>query len=267
MPFAIHRGQRIHYTVVGDGPLVLLLHALLFDAESWRATGIVDMLRDRFRVVCIDSLGHGESDKPIDAKLYDQPQRAGDVVAVLDDLGCPRAHVLGHGMGGWLAVGVAKFFPEHLASLVIGGWNLVNGVAPDHAGPMTFERWMRRAAGELPERTALVTPEVFPGIHACFDALSHLEGAANAVIGAKVPVTIWNGRDDPHHDPMRVFAREHGLRSLSTPGDHHGMLAHLVPRGVLALADFWQAAEKARPTIEPSPVMRFAGAVAKDVIV
>ena len=101
-----------------------------------------------------------------------------------------------------LAVGLARFFPQRLSSLVIGGWNLVSGVAPDHAGPMTFERWMRRAAGEVPERAALVTPDVFPGIHACFDALSHLEGAADAVIGAKVPVMIWNGRDDPHHDPM-----------------------------------------------------------------
>jgi pimeloyl-ACP methyl ester carboxylesterase len=256
MPFATYRGQRIHYTVVGDGPLVVLLHALLFDAESWRTTGIIDQLKSRFRLVCIDSLGHGDSDKPIDAKLYDQPQRAGDVAAVIDDLGYARAHVLGHGMGGWLAVGLARLFPERLSSLVIGGWNLVSGVAPDHAGPVTFERWMRRAAGELPERAALVTPDVFPAIHACFDALSHLEGAANAVIGAKVPVLIWNGRDDPHHDPMLAFAREHALRSLATPGDHHGILAHLVPRGALALAEFWEAAENARPTIEPSPVMR-----------
>uniref|UniRef100_Q07MB5 Alpha/beta hydrolase fold n=1 Tax=Rhodopseudomonas palustris (strain BisA53) TaxID=316055 RepID=Q07MB5_RHOP5 len=253
MPFATHRGLRIHYTSEGDGPLVVLLHGLLFDAASWKATGIVDYLQDRFRLVCIDSLGHGDSDKPLDAKLYVQPQRAGDVVAVLDELGYARAHVIGHGMGGWLAVRLAKFFPQHLSSLVIGGWNLVSGVAPDHAGPMTFERWMRRAAGEAPERVALVTPEIFPAIHACFDALSHLEGAADAVIDAKVPVMIWNGRDDPHHDPMRVFARQHGLRSLSTPGDHHGMLAHLVPRGAASLAEFWDAAERVRPTIEPSP--------------
>jgi pimeloyl-ACP methyl ester carboxylesterase len=231
----------------------------LFDAESWRATGIVDQLKDRFRLVCVDSLGHGESDKPIDAKLYGQTQRAGDVAAVIDDLGYARAHVLGHGMGGWLAVGLARLFPQRLSSLVIGGWNLVSGVAPDHAGPVTFERWMRRVAGEVPERAARVTPEVFPAIHACFDALSHLQGAADAVIGAKVPVMIWNGRDDPHHDPMLAFAREHALRSLATPGDHHSMLSHVVPRGAAAFAEFWEAAERARPTIDEVASMRSEG--------
>jgi pimeloyl-ACP methyl ester carboxylesterase len=260
MPHVIHRGQRIHYTCDGDGPLVVLLHALLFDAESWRASGLVDQLKDQFRLVCIDSLGHGDSGKPQDAILYDQLQRASDVIAVIDALAASRAHVLGHGMGGWGAVGIAKYFPSRLSSLVIGGWNLVSGVAPDHAGPMTFERWMRRAAGEVPERAALVTPDVFPAIHACFDALSHLEGAADAVIGAKVPVMIWNGRDDPHHDPMYAFAREHGLRSLATPGDHHSMLAHLVPRGANALAEFWNAAERHKPTVQPSS-MRAGGEV------
>jgi hypothetical protein len=60
---------------------------------------------------------------------------------------------------------------------------------------------------------------------------------------------------------MRVFAREHGLRSLSTPGDHLGMLAHLVPRGAAALAEFWQAAERTKPTLEPSPMRAGEGVV------
>ncbi|UGY20676.1 hypothetical protein HAP48_0028995 [Bradyrhizobium septentrionale] len=46
---------------------------------------MVDALADRFRVVCVDSLGHGLSDKPADPALYNQAQRAGDIVAVIDD--------------------------------------------------------------------------------------------------------------------------------------------------------------------------------------
>src|SRR3954471_6279557 len=87
MPFASHRGQRIHYTVEGSGPLVVLQHGLFMDATSWKANGIVDALKDRHTVVCVDSLGHGLSDKPVDARLYDQDQRAGDLAAVIDDLG------------------------------------------------------------------------------------------------------------------------------------------------------------------------------------
>ncbi|MHC6151968.1 alpha/beta fold hydrolase [Bradyrhizobium elkanii] len=101
MPFANHRGQRIHYTVEGSGPLIVLQHGLLLDAASWKQCGVVDALADRFRVACVDSLGHGLSDKPADPALYNQAQRAGDIVAVIDDLGGERAHVVGHSMGGW----------------------------------------------------------------------------------------------------------------------------------------------------------------------
>ena|ERR1700731_4002259 len=99
MLFASNRGQRIHYTVDGVGPLVVLQHALLMDADSWRRSGFVDALADRFRVACLDSLGHGLSDKPSDSALYDQEQRAGDIVAVIDDLGYDRAHLVGYSMG------------------------------------------------------------------------------------------------------------------------------------------------------------------------
>src|SRR5690349_16497888 len=103
MPFVEHRGQRIHYTVDGDGPTIVLQHGVLMSGESWKQGEIVDALADRYRVVCVDSLGHGKSDKPPEAALYHQRQRAGDIVAVLDDLGCARAHLVGHSMGAWLA--------------------------------------------------------------------------------------------------------------------------------------------------------------------
>src|SRR4029077_20223602 len=122
MPFAIHRGQRIHYTVAGEGPLVVLQHGMLMSAESWKQGGVVDALMDRYRVACVDSLGHGLSDKPSDPALYSQEQRSGDIVAVIDDLDCDGAHLVGHSMGAWLSVGVAKYHPKRLSSLVLGGW-------------------------------------------------------------------------------------------------------------------------------------------------
>jgi pimeloyl-ACP methyl ester carboxylesterase len=111
MPFVSNRGQRIHYTVDGSGPLVVLQHGLLMDAAGWKQSGIVDALTDRFRVACVDSLGHGFSDKPSDPLLYSQRQRAGDIVAAIDDLGYDHAHLVGYSMGGWLAVGAAKYYP------------------------------------------------------------------------------------------------------------------------------------------------------------
>ena len=100
MPYVVSRGQRIHYTLHGTGPLVILQHGMLSDGESWERRGFVAALSDEYRLACVDSLGHGLSDKPSEASLYTSEQRAGDLVAVMDDLGCGRAHVVGYSMGG-----------------------------------------------------------------------------------------------------------------------------------------------------------------------
>ena len=223
MPFANHRGQRIHYTVEGTGPLVVLQQGLLLDAARWKRTGIVEALTDKYRVACVDSLGHGLSDKPSDPALYGQAQRAGDITAVIDDLGCERAHVVGHSMGGWLAVGVAKYHRKRLSSLVVGGWDLLNGLPKGKNGPLSFDTFMAFAKRTAPSLVEWVTPESEPGVRACFEALSQLDRARDAVLTVGVPVLLWNGRDDSYHDPMQAFAAATGLSYLSTAGDHLGM--------------------------------------------
>jgi pimeloyl-ACP methyl ester carboxylesterase len=244
MPFATHRGQRIHYTVEGSGPLVVLLHGLLVDSESWKEAGFVEVLADRYRVVCIDSLAHGLSDRPTDPSAYAQDQRAGDIVAVLDDLGCHRAHLVGHSMGGWLAVGMAKYHPHRIASLTIGAWELLRGtlaaLPPGATEPLPFGRMLSWARGYAPSLVAWITPEAEPGLGACWDALGDLAGAEAAVLDSAAPVLLWNGNEDAYHDPMRAFADAHGLAFLSTPGDHMGtLMVHGAEsaRGVRAFLD------------------------------
>jgi pimeloyl-ACP methyl ester carboxylesterase len=220
MPFASNRGQRIHYTVAGSGPLVVLQHGLLMDADSWTQSGIVDALTDGFRVACVDSLGHGFSDKPSDPELYSQVQRSGDIVSVIDDLGYNHAHLVGYSMGGWLAVGVAKYHPGRLSSLIVGGWDPVNGLPPGPKGPLKFDNFMKFATSAAPALVEWITPEFEPGVRACFEGLRQLEGAREAVLTADFPVMSWNGRDDPYHDPMQAFAAANSLPFLSTAGDH-----------------------------------------------
>jgi len=224
MPTVTHRGQRIEYLVEGSGPLVILQHGLLLNAQSWKETGIVNVLAQDFCVACVDSLGHGLSDKPSDPQLYSQKQRAGDLVAVIDNLGYERAHVIGHSMGGWLAVGVAKYYPGRLSSLVLGGWHPVDGLPAGPNGAPTFNGFMNFAKRTAPTLADWVTEDVEPGVRACFEALGELDGVQDVILNLTVPVMIWDGYDDPYHHPKQIFAKSNGLQFLATGGDHLGML-------------------------------------------
>ena len=228
MPFVTSRNNQIHYSVEGTGPLVILLHGLLSNAKSWKRWGFVDPLADGYCVACVDSLGHGESDKPSDESLYGLEPRSHDVVAVMDDLGFEKAHVLGYSMGGWLSVGVAKYHPHRLSSLMVGGWNISHGVGAASTSPLPFRTSFRDqiAAARLnsPALVKWVTADVEPGLCACWNALAELGDARRAVVDAGVPVLLWSGRDDPNHEPMRAFAATETLEFLSTNGDHQSVI-------------------------------------------
>jgi pimeloyl-ACP methyl ester carboxylesterase len=224
MPFAVNRGQRIDYLVDGSGPLVILQHGLLLDAESWKRAGIVDLLADGYRVACVDSLGHGLSDKPSAPERYRQAQRAADVVAVMDELGTERAHFVGHSMGGWIGVGMARYFAERLASLAIGGWHPSRGLPPGPKGPIGFDAFMNFAKRTTPNLVQWVTSAIEPGVRACFESLSELQGAREALVSVPCPVMMWDGRDDPDHPAKETFAKDNGFPFFLTAGDHLGML-------------------------------------------
>src|SRR3954468_21988505 len=240
MPFASNRGQRIHYTVDGSGPLVVLQHGLLMDATSWRESGFVAALANRFCVACVDSLGHGLSDKPSDPTFYDERQRAGDLVAVINALGRQRAHLLGYSMGGWIAVAVAKYHPERLSSLVIGGWDPVNGLPAGPNGPVKFDPFMIFAKRTAPQLTRWVTPEVKPAVRACFEALSQLGGAYEAVVAANFPVLLWQGQTDTGHDRLKAFAASKRLAFLSSGGDHIGAVLFPDATAITGICTFFE---------------------------
>jgi len=241
MPFAINRDYRIHYTIEGSGPLVVLQHGLLSSGESWKEAGYVDSLTESFTVACLDSLGHGQSDKPIDAQAYRQSQRAADIVAVMDHIGADKAHLIGYSMGGWMSVGVARYFPERLDSLVIGGWDCVNGMSYVSSAMgiemNSIDQLLTAAEAMAPDLVAWVTPEIRPALGACFNALAELDGASDAVCGLNAPVTLWDGTEDPYHDPMKAFAAENGLGFISTSGDHLGAMINNAPEHARAFQE------------------------------
>jgi pimeloyl-ACP methyl ester carboxylesterase len=112
-------GQRLAYTVHGSGPRVaVLLHGLLFSQRMHEQ--LANALAERGnRVVTLDLLGHGESDRPLEMWRYSMPEFAREVVALLDHLGVPEAVALGTSLGANVTLEVADAAPERLRGMVI----------------------------------------------------------------------------------------------------------------------------------------------------
>jgi pimeloyl-ACP methyl ester carboxylesterase len=155
--------ENIAYDITNKGPAIIFQHGFLSNRLSWHGLAFVDAFKDQYTVICIDSLGHGDSDKPDDAELYVRQQRAADVIAVLDAEGIEKAHYVGYSMGGWLGIGCLAHYENRLVSLTIGGFDPftsgAEGLADISLGE--FLQMTRQAAAELVE---WVTAEVEPGL-------------------------------------------------------------------------------------------------------
>ena len=114
-----HTGQRLAYSTYGDGRRVtVLLHGLLFSRDMHDA--LARALAERgHRVVTLDLLGHGESDRPTDMWHYSMTEFGHEVVALLDHLEVEEAVVMGTSLGANVTLEVAALAPERLRGMVI----------------------------------------------------------------------------------------------------------------------------------------------------
>lgn len=114
-----HAGHELVYDVYGDrGPLLVYLHGLLLDSQSNRALARELASRGN-RVVLLDLLGHGRSDKPMRATDYRMDAYAEQVVALLDELGADSAVVGGMSLGANVSLFTAAEHPDRVRGLVI----------------------------------------------------------------------------------------------------------------------------------------------------
>ncbi|PXY30143.1 alpha/beta hydrolase [Prauserella sp. PE36] len=128
-------GHRLAYTEYGSGPdVVVLTHGIMF-SRRMHAPLARKLAADGFRVVTLDLLGHGDSDRPADSWLYSMPAFAEQTVALLDHLGIERAVVGGTSLGANVALEVAVEAPERVQGLIVEMPVLDNAIV---AGLLTF---------------------------------------------------------------------------------------------------------------------------------
>jgi pimeloyl-ACP methyl ester carboxylesterase len=132
MPTFQHGPVEIAYLDEGQGEPVVLVHGFASNKEvNWvQPAWVATLTRAGRRAIALDDRGHGQSTKLYDPVAYHSALMAGDVRALLDHLGLPRADVIGYSMGARICAFLSLDHPQRLRSAVFGGLgkNLVEGV-------------------------------------------------------------------------------------------------------------------------------------------
>jgi pimeloyl-ACP methyl ester carboxylesterase len=203
MPYSINRGVRIHYRVEGEGQPLVLQHGFTDSLETWYDLGYVEALKSNYRLILIDARGHGASDKPHEPDAYERERNVADISSVLDDLNIPRAHYFGYSMGGRIGFAIARYAPERVHSLILGGGS---PYPQSQAGPDRMLQALRQGADAIlaiwgvpvppAVRARLVKNDVEALIALRTKALQS-PSLAEVLPTMTLPCLLYAGEDDP----------------------------------------------------------------------
>jgi len=111
----LYKNTKISFTDSGEGTAIVLLHGFLENKTMWQE--YVDLFTEKYRVITIDLLGHGESDSL--GYVHSMEDNASAVLEVLNHLEISESIVVGHSMGGYVGLAFAELFPENIQKLVL----------------------------------------------------------------------------------------------------------------------------------------------------
>jgi pimeloyl-ACP methyl ester carboxylesterase len=117
-------GERVAYLDEGRGEVILLLHGMAGSSQTWRS--VMRPLSRKYRVVAPDLLGHGNSAKP--RSDYSLGAFAVFLRDLLDELGVAQATIVGHSLGGGVAMQFVYQHPDYCQRLILIG---SGGLGPD----------------------------------------------------------------------------------------------------------------------------------------
>jgi len=261
-------GCRIHYEVTGrkSSPPVLMIQGLGMDKTGWILQRLA--LSWRYRVIVFDNRGSGRSDKPHGD--YDLGQMAADAIAVLDDVGVDRAHVVGASMGGAIAQIIGVMYPDRTRSLtlvctacrnqpwrvqLLSGW--ADQAKRDGLGAMSSQaaRWVigprsfRRVVpviGWLGPLGLGRSSEAFAGQVAAIVAAD--DSLADELANITVPTLVIVGNQDiltPRGDSEELAERIPTAELVVISGAAHGLMIEHASTFNRVIGDFLHRAEQA----------------------
>lgn len=134
---AIHLDNRlVHYEVFGRGQPIIFLHSWLGSWRYWVST--MDLASERYRAYALDFWGFGESDRK--GSQYNVSSYVDMLCGFMDQMGMASANLVGHGMGGMVAVRAARERPERFLKVMTVATPLYGQALAGHVKPGTFSR-------------------------------------------------------------------------------------------------------------------------------
>lgn len=223
--YVAHDGARIWYSSYGSGPTVILLHGGLGHGGNWGAQ-LPALRAARYRVLLIDSRGHGRSTR--DGRPYTYELMASDVVAVMDALAIDKSAFVGWSDGACIALVLAMTAPLRATGVFFFGCNMdPSGTKEiDESDPL-LGRCFSRHAQDYASLSA--TPDGFDDFVAAVGLMMKTEPNYTAadLARVKVPVAI------AHSERDEFIKREHAdYLARSIPGARFILLdsvSHFAP--------------------------------------
>jgi pimeloyl-ACP methyl ester carboxylesterase len=115
MKTILYKNTKIAYSETGKGTAVVLLHGFYENKEMWDA--FVPELSLKYRVITIDLLGHGQTE--CQGYVHSMEDQAEMVHAVLLELKIRKSVLIGHSMGGYIALAFAELYPDAMKAMVL----------------------------------------------------------------------------------------------------------------------------------------------------
>ncbi len=134
MSYFTNKHHKIYYEERGEGDPLLMIAGLASDSQSWLP--VIVPLSKRFRLITIDNRGTGRSDSDNNDLTIDD--LAGDVAALINHLGIEKVNILGHSMGGMIAMSFAVNYPELVDNLIL----VATTVKAGSRNIMLFNSWL-----------------------------------------------------------------------------------------------------------------------------
>lgn len=216
-------GYRRAYRIAGSGPVVVLIHGIGDDSSTWTET--ITLLAPHYTVIAPDLLGHGRSDKP--RADYSVAAFANGVRDLLWVLGYDHLTVVGHSLGGGVAMQFCYQFPRMVSRLVL--------VA---AGGVTHDVSPALRAASLPFAPQLLTVLRLPGALPLVARAARLASIMPAIPGFRKYSPSYHFTD--HVDLVRILsglsdacARAAFQRTLRSVVDWRGQIVTMLDRSYL----------------------------------